>query len=192
MCTCVAGQVTTPYRGRRSPEPRATSISPCPSHDPGQHFQNPGCPAAAVDLEARSSPGRLGQDVGVLPALPDRHDHPAPIGVGPVHGALDQRRVDHRLGHALGLAGSRAALTFTWMTLVAPSPSAASCTVNDWHTPCTARSSSSTGTGPAAPLASNTAESEVDVSVSMERELNVASTTGLNIPATASAARPHP
>ena len=44
-------------------------------------------------------------DVGVVAALADRHRHAAPVRVGAVHGGLDQRRVDDRLGDTLGLGG---------------------------------------------------------------------------------------
>ena len=74
-------------------------------------------------------------------------------------------------------ARSRARSTTTSSSFVAPSPSRAICLVSDSATTPSACSSSSPSTGPAAPLASTTAVSLVDVSVSMLTQLNVRSTT---------------
>ena len=114
-------------------------------------------------------------------ALADRHRHATPVRVGAVHGGLDERRVDDRLGHPLGLGRGRGRRRrrprsasrrprrrgrSAWSATRRPSPSAAS--------------SSSASTGPAAPLARTTAVSLVDVSVSMLTQLNVRSTTRRN------------
>ena len=110
------------------------------------------------------------------------------LGSAPCTAHLTRGELTTALATRLAWAASRAEATVTWMTLVAPSPSAASCRVSERHTASSACSSSPGGTGPAAPLANTRAVSEVEVSVSMESELRVTSTTRRKAPASSSRA----
>ena len=99
------------------------------------------------------------------------------FGSAPWTAVLTSGELTIALATRLAWARSRAPSTTTSISVSAPSPSRAICLVSDSATAPSAASSSSPSTGPAAPLASTTAVSLVDVSVSMLTQLNVRSTT---------------
>ena len=114
-------------------------------------------------------------------ALADGHRHPSPVRVGAVHRRLDERRVDDRLRHPLGLGDDRGRRRRRPRS-ASRRPhrrgrSASPATPQRRRAPPRARRHRP---APAAPLASTTAVSLVDVSVSMLTQLNVRSTTRRN------------
>ena len=91
------------------------------------------------------------------------------------------------LATRLAWAPSRAPPTRTSINLVAPSPSRATIWVSVSATSNSAASKAERSTGPAAPEASTTAVSDVEVSVSTETQLNVRPITRRNTASRASA-----
>ncbi len=102
------------------------------------------------------------------------------FGSAPCTAVFTSGELTIALATRLACARSRARSTTTSMSVSAPSPSRAIWRVSDSATTPSAASSSSPATGPAAPDASTTAVSLVDVSVSMLTQLNVRSTTRRN------------
>ena len=101
------------------------------------------------------------------------------LGSAPCTAHLTSGELTTALATRLAWPPSLAEPTVTWMTLVAPSPSAASCKVSERHT-ASKRLLEARPAGPARRprWPEQQAVSEVEVSVSMESELKVASTTG--------------
>ena len=102
------------------------------------------------------------------------------LGSAPCTAVLTSGELRIALATRLAWSRSRAPVTSTVSSLVAPSPSRASCRVRSRHTAVSAARSSSSATSPAVPLANAIAVSEVEVSVSTDRQLKVSSTAALN------------